>query len=122
MEKKTQPKKPQNIEIGKRIRKARDRRHMTQEELAEKLELTTQFLSDAERGVCGISLETLINICEILSVSSDYILFGNNTTSVMEDTVLRINRLSKAEQNLINRSINTTLEALTLHEEDMDDD
>lgn len=115
-------KKTINVEIGKRIHIARERRHMTQEVLAEKLDLSTQYISDVERGASGISIDTLINICEVLSVSSDYLLFGNITSSVMEDTVVRVNRLTKAEQELVNRSINTTLEALNFHEEDNDKD
>ncbi len=93
---------------------------MTQEVLAEKLDMSTQYISDVERGATGISVGTLISLCEELNASSDYILFGNITSDVMEETFVRVSRLTKAEQELINRRINITLEALDFHKGDND--
>ncbi len=72
-------KKELNIEIGKRIRIARDKARVTQEALAEYVEVSPQFVSDLERGVVGVSVETLRKICAALCVSSDKILFGNES-------------------------------------------
>ena len=44
--------------------------------LAEKIEVSPQYISDLERGVVGIALPTLKNLCSALGVSSDQILFG----------------------------------------------
>lgn len=77
-----------NIEIGKRIQDRRKDIGYTQEKFAELLDLSTQYVSDVERGVAGISLETLISICKILTISSDRILFGmmsnDNTQNLTE--------------------------------------
>jgi len=43
--------------------------------------LATKNVSDIERGVVGISIGTLVRICETLSISSDSILFGENSGS-----------------------------------------
>jgi len=109
-------KKKINVEIGKRIHIARERNHYTQEVLSEKLDLTTQYLSDVERGASGISISTLIKLCKILNVSSDYILFGDSKNKTLDENIRLIKRMSKAEQELINKAINTTIEALTIHE------
>ncbi len=49
-----QHKKQLNIQIGKRCQQARKARGYTQEQLAEQLNVSTQFISDVERGVTGI--------------------------------------------------------------------
>ena len=61
-----------NKQIGERCRKAREVAGYTQEQLAEQVGVSTQFLSDAERGVTGMSVTTIIKICSILNISTDY--------------------------------------------------
>ena len=70
-------KKEINIQIGEQIKLAREQRRLTQEQLAERIEVSPQFVSDLERGVVGISLSTLKRVCTALCVSSDQILFGS---------------------------------------------
>lgn len=70
-------KKPMNIEIGERIKKAREKIKMTQEKLAEKINVSPQYVSDLERGVVGLSIPTLKSICIVLGVTSDSLLFGD---------------------------------------------
>lgn len=66
--------KPLNVEIGARIREARESARMTREGFAEKVDISTQFLTDIERGRMGASLETIIKICDTLGVTTDSIL------------------------------------------------
>lgn len=47
--------------MGKKIRLARTISNLTQEELAEKLSLTPEYVSQIERGISYGSVETLIN-------------------------------------------------------------
>lgn len=72
-------KKEINIQIGEQIKKAREFARLTQEQLAEYIEVSPQFVSDLERGVVGISLTTLKRVCTTLCVSCDQILFGKKT-------------------------------------------
>lgn len=74
-------KKEFNIQTGERIRAAREERKLTQEQLAEQIEVSPQYISDLERGVVGISLPTLKRLCVALGISSDRILFGRETES-----------------------------------------
>lgn len=69
-------KKEINIQIGEQVRIAREQAKLTQEMLAERIEVSPQYISDLERGVVGIALPTLKNLCSALGVSSDQILFG----------------------------------------------
>ena len=54
--------------IGKRIAELRKSRGMTQASLAEKAEITNNFLSHIERSYSIPSLETLVRICDALGV------------------------------------------------------
>lgn len=65
-------------ELGKKISKARIRKDLTQEVLAEKLDITNTFLSNIETGKRKMSFDTLILVAEELDLSLDYLIFGEN--------------------------------------------
>lgn len=67
-------------EIGQRILTRRKQLHMTQEHLAEKMEVSTQMISYVETGQKAIRPENLIKLCGALNVSADYILMGEIST------------------------------------------
>ena len=58
------------------------------EELAEKLDVLTKFCSDIELGVKGVSLNTLAKLNYILSLSTDYIIFGDNNKNTSSNETL----------------------------------
>lgn len=63
-------------EIGKRIMDRRKKLGLTQEALAEKGEVTPQFVSYAESGKRAMRPENLLKISSALEVSADYLLTG----------------------------------------------
>ena len=65
------------IEIGKRITERRKKLGMTQETLAEKGDLTPQFVSYAESGKRAMRPENVIKLAKTLEVSADYLLTGD---------------------------------------------
>lgn len=67
--------------IGERIKKARKLKGITQEKLAEKLDVSVAFLSRIERGSSQINLKRLGQICEILDVTEGEILNGSTNKS-----------------------------------------
>lgn len=71
-------KKQINVEIGARIKQARMECGITQEQMAELVDVTVQYVSDLERGVTGGSVGTIVKICRTLSVSSDFLLLGKS--------------------------------------------
>ena len=68
--------KPENIEIGGRIRSARETHGMTRDEFAEAVGISSQFASDLERGRMGASVETICRICQVLGITTDQLLLG----------------------------------------------
>lgn len=63
--------------IGKRIKIARIKADLTQERLAELIELSPTHLSNIETGTTRVSLNTIITIANVLSVTSDDLLCDN---------------------------------------------
>ena len=63
--------------IGSRIKELRLKRGMTQEQLAEKADISTNFLACIEIGKRKGSFETYSNIVDILDSSLDYITQDN---------------------------------------------
>ena len=64
-------------EIGQRIVERRKQLGLTQEALAEKGDMTPQFVSYAEAGKRAMRPENLKKISEALGVSADYLLTGD---------------------------------------------
>jgi transcriptional regulator with XRE-family HTH domain len=60
--------------IGKNIRKFREAKKLRQEDLAEKAELTTNYIGMIERGEKIPALDTFIKILNALGVSADMVL------------------------------------------------
>lgn len=62
-----------NSLIGSKIAKLRKERNMTQEQLAEKLDISIKHCSAVERGLSSLSLEKLIDVSKLFDVSLDYL-------------------------------------------------
>lgn len=67
--------------IGQRIKQARLAKNLTQEDLAEKIDISVAFLSRVERGNSHINLKRLNQLCGLLDVSEGYILNGASSNS-----------------------------------------
>lgn len=110
-------KKSLNVAIGSRIKSARENMGLTQEELAEKIDLSTQFISTIERGVAGPSLETVINLCKVLKVSSEWLLCGKQAAPDSETIATKISSLSNAQLAALDRVTDELLHLLKVTEE-----
>lgn len=62
--------------IGKRLQKSRKKANITQEELAELLDVSVGYVSQIERGITKPKLTTIDNICEHLKCDLNYIITG----------------------------------------------
>lgn len=62
--------------IGKRLKEARKKKGLTQEQLSEKMGVSIAYLSKVETGKIHINLERLSEICSILDVTEGEILNG----------------------------------------------
>ena len=106
-------KKEINIQIGKQVKLAREKSRLTQEQLAEQLECTPQYLSDLERGVVGISVALLKRLCVVLGVSSDNILFAEESKNTLETIEEKGRVLSDRQFQLLVEIVDRYIEAVS---------
>lgn len=64
-------------EVGLRIKKLRNQNGVTQEQLAEQLNITTNFLYRIESGNRAASLDLLVEMTVHFGVTLDYLVLGN---------------------------------------------
>ena len=117
-----QEKKPINIKIGQNIRQIREDAGLTQEKLADILGIGDKHVSAIERGAVGLSLPTLVRICEALSVSADRVLFGarddNQRLVVIHMLTERMERLSDRQFEAAKTVMDAVLVAMDLGDND----
>ena len=89
-------------EFGKRLKEIRLIRGMTQEELAEMLNINKQHVSRMERGVTACSIDLLIELSCHLQISTDYLLMGKDPdTGKQKEQILEvIKKLSSIAMSL----------------------
>ena len=71
--------------IGQRIRKLRREQELSQEQLAEKIWISTTHMSHIETGSTKLSLPVLVDIARALSVSADELLFDRRSDGSLLD-------------------------------------
>ena len=92
-------------EMGKRIMVRRKSLRMTQEELAEKLGVSTQMISNLELGKKAIRPENLAKVCSVLELSADFILTGTNTKTAADAVAEKLIQLNAEELQMVNELI-----------------
>ena len=78
--------------IGQRIKEVRCEKHLTQEYLAHATNVNTSHISNIETSKAKVSLTLLVNICNAMHVTLDYLLQNeyHNPTSATEKELLNI--------------------------------
>lgn len=87
--------------LGQKIRELRTSHHFSQADLAELIDVSTNYIGQIERGDRKPSIETLVSLCNVLNTSMDYILSDSLTTKedqLIHDIVSRLQDLSKEEK------------------------
>lgn len=103
-------------EIGQRIRKFRKAYNLSQEQLAEKVGISTTHMSHIETGNTKLSLPVFVDIAKVLSVRTDELLYDNPhmNKSIMTDEIIElIDSCSLHDMYIITdviKSMKTTLE------------
>jgi len=85
--------------FGKNLKYYRKVKHLSQEELSEKVDISVKHLSKIERGLTFISADLLENLTSILGISAAK-LFCNSNEKIYDDHIIeKFDRL--AEKHLI---------------------
>ena len=98
--------------IGKKIRKYRKERGMTQEELAEKLDLSINYVGALERAEKNLTVTNLINIANALNVTADMLLCDEIQNGYRIKTSMlteKLEKLSPTDRNKILQMVDIML-------------
>ena len=90
--------------IGQRIRKFRKACGLSQEELAEKVGISTTHMSHIETGNTKLSLQVLVDIASTLSVQTDELLYelpAQNTYALKQELADLLMTCSPREINIL---------------------
>ena len=101
------------VAIGARIKAARERVHLTQEQLAEIIDISPTHMSVIERGVKTPKLDTFVRIANALGVSTDALLQDvvvPANESILAELSIRIGRLPQKDQERILNAIRALTE------------
>lgn len=101
--------------LGKNIKYYRKQKNLTQEQLAERLELSVGFISQMERGIAKMSLDTLIELCDFLECSAGNVLDNaqfNCRDRALDDFLALYEQLPKKERGLFYHMLKAYVEHL----------
>lgn len=76
------------VQLGRRIKETRKLRNLTQEKLAELINKDVGFVGRIETGDRGVSLDTLIDIANVLDVTADELLIDSLRNDLQPDSKL----------------------------------
>ena len=88
-------------EIGARINARRKKLKLTQEQLAEAMDVSVQMISNLELGKKAIRPENIVKLCSVLGVSADYVLRGKSSDFEMSEFLCQFCELPADKQRLI---------------------
>ncbi|MBO5169721.1 MAG: helix-turn-helix transcriptional regulator [Oscillospiraceae bacterium] len=92
-------------EMGLRIMVRRKSLRMTQEELADKLGVSAQMISNLELGKKAIRPENLARVCDVLGLSADFVLTGTNTKTAVDAVAEKLVQLTAEELQMVSDMI-----------------
>ena len=92
-------------EIGMRINAARKAKGITQEQLAESMDVSIQMISNLELGKKAVRPENIVKLCNVLDISADYILRGKTNLTMESSLVKKMNSLSPEKQAAVEKII-----------------
>ena len=103
-----------DILIGGNIKRERLKAGYTQQEFSELIGIGEKSLSAIERGTVGVSLSTLLKICNVLSISSNSLLFENSHKNDVQAITERLEHLTPAQFEIANDILCKVLAAFAL--------
>ncbi len=105
------------VEMGKRIYERRKSLGMTQEQLADKMNVSIQTISYTEQGAKSLRPENLVKLCDILNVTADYILTGKTIDNESASITEKLSHLSAQELVFVEMIINSCIGLCNLKKE-----
>lgn len=101
--------------IGKRIRAKRKQKDLSQEELAEMVNISTVHMSHIETGYTKLSLPVLVDIACALGVRTDDLIFDKDTMGkdeLLEEIALELESCTNAQLLALRQILSASKDAI----------
>lgn len=101
--------------MGDRIKEVRKKQGLTQEQLAERLDISVEFIGQIERGIKLPSMHVFIKLVETLNVSADYLLRDSvSTGQLFGDNAIgrKVEKLTPKQRIALEALIDTYIQYL----------
>ncbi len=98
--------------LGARIKKLREEKGFTQEQIAEKMNCTRQKYARMEKGLIDITYSNIIAISNIINVEVEEITSSINN-SIIEDPMFRVMKEQGVDEDMV--FLNTMLNTFYAH-------
>ena len=99
-------------QVGARVWNCRTRLGMSREQLAERLGITAQYVSDIEQGKKCMSMSIFVEASQVLGVGLDYLAHGDLPEDPAVDRLERhLRQLSPLDRELAAHMLQLALEA-----------
>ena len=89
------------VEMGERISLKRKEKCLTQEQLAEKVGISLQTVSNIECGKKAARPESIAKICVVLDTTADFIMLGKKSEEDLKGIIKTISVLPEKEYRVI---------------------
>lgn len=96
-------------DIGNRLAKRRKELHLTQEQVAFKINLSLQSVSCIELGKKAIRLENLLRMCSALDLSPNYVLTGKKSSDQVDGILKKLSLLSDTDYAFVEACVDHLL-------------
>jgi transcriptional regulator with XRE-family HTH domain len=85
------------LNIGERITQLRKQLHLSQDELAKKVDVSRTIIGNYERNTNTPSIEILLKIAKVFNVSVDYLIGESELSSFDKELLKRIEDIEKLD-------------------------
>ena len=103
-----------NVLVGANIKREREKAGFTQDQFSELLGIGSKSLSSIERGVVGVSLATLLRICDILHISANVLLYEQSQKNDVDSIALQLQMLNDDQFKIASDVMTNLIQAFSL--------
>ena len=103
-----------NVLVGANIKREREKAGFTQDQFSELLGIGSKSLSSIERGVVGVSLTTLLRICNILHISANVLLYEQDQQNDVDGIAWQLKQLSEEQFEIASDVMKNLIKAFSL--------
>lgn len=103
------------MDMGNRVREYRNKRHWSQEKLAEEADISLNTVSRIEGGQTRMSIEVFKRLVQALGINAEFLLFGEISDREKQDCAriqFLLQELEEGDKEILLQTMGTLAESL----------